>query len=50
VLRDGSHASAEELRRHCAGSLSRHQVPKRFEFAPQLPRTASGKLLRRALR
>jgi o-succinylbenzoate---CoA ligase len=50
VLRDGARASADELRRHCAGSLSRHKVPKRFEFAPELPRTASGKVLRRALR
>jgi o-succinylbenzoate---CoA ligase len=50
VLRDGARASADELQRHCAGSLSGHKVPKRVEFAPELPRTASGKLLRRALR
>ena len=50
VLRDGGGASAEELRRHCAGSLAGHKVPKRIEFAPELPRTPSGKLLRRALR
>jgi O-succinylbenzoic acid--CoA ligase len=50
VLRDGSRASADELRRHCAGTLAGHKVPRRVEFAPELPRTASGKLLRRALR
>lgn len=50
VLRDGARSSAEDLRRHCAASLSSHKVPKRFEFTPELPRTASGKLLRRALR
>jgi len=50
VLRDGARASPDDLRRHCAGSLSGHKVPKRIEFAPELPRTASGKLLRRALR
>ncbi|MGH2990400.1 MAG: o-succinylbenzoate--CoA ligase [Solirubrobacterales bacterium] len=50
VLRGGARSSPEDLRRHCAESLSGHKVPKRFEFAAELPRTASGKLLRRALR
>jgi o-succinylbenzoate---CoA ligase len=50
VLRDDARASADELRRHCAVSLAGHKVPKRFEFTPELPRTPSGKLLRRALR
>ena len=50
VLRDGAGAGAEELRRHCAESLASFKVPKRFEFVSELPRTSSGKLLRRALR
>ena len=50
VLHDGARASEDELRAHCATVLSGHKVPKRFEFAPELPRTPSGKLLRRALR
>jgi O-succinylbenzoic acid--CoA ligase len=50
VLRDGAGAGAEELRRHCAESLAPHKAPKRFEFVSELPRTASGKLVRRALR
>ncbi|HEY7151726.1 MAG TPA: o-succinylbenzoate--CoA ligase [Solirubrobacterales bacterium] len=50
VLRDGAAADAEELRRHCAGSLAPYKVPKLFEFVSELPRTASGKLVRRALR
>ncbi len=50
VLRDGAVAGAEELRRHCAGLLASYKVPKRFEFVSELPRTASGKLVRRALR
>jgi O-succinylbenzoic acid--CoA ligase len=50
VLQDGADASADELRRHCAEFLARYKVPKRFEFVGELPRTASGKLLRRALR
>jgi O-succinylbenzoic acid--CoA ligase len=50
VLRDGAEAEAAELREHCAESLARYKVPKRIEFADELPRTPSGKLLRRALR
>ncbi|MGI9020048.1 MAG: o-succinylbenzoate--CoA ligase [Solirubrobacterales bacterium] len=50
VLRSGAGSDAEELRRHCAGSLADFKVPKRFEFVGELPRTASGKLLRRELR
>ena len=50
VLRDGAEASPEELRAHCAQALAGFKVPKRFEFAAELPRTSSGKLLRRALR
>jgi O-succinylbenzoic acid--CoA ligase len=50
VLRHGAEAGAEELRRHCSESLASYKVPKRFEFVSQLPRTPSGKLLRRELR
>jgi len=50
VLRDGAAAGPDELRRHCADALAGYKVPKRFEFVSELPRTASGKLLRRALR
>jgi acyl-coenzyme A synthetase/AMP-(fatty) acid ligase len=50
VLRRGAAAGADELRRHCAESLARYKVPKRFEFVSELPRTDSGKLLRQALR
>jgi O-succinylbenzoic acid--CoA ligase len=50
VLESGAVATAEELRRHCAESLAAFKVPKRVELAAELPRTPSGKLLRRALR
>jgi O-succinylbenzoic acid--CoA ligase len=50
VLREGAATDATELRDHCAESLAGYKVPKRFEFVAELPRTASGKLLRRALR
>ena len=50
VLRNGSATSADELRRHCGEALAPFKVPKRIELASALPRTPSGKLMRRALR
>jgi acyl-coenzyme A synthetase/AMP-(fatty) acid ligase len=50
VLENGSTTTPEELRHHCAESLAGFKVPKRFELASALPRTPSGKLMRRALR
>jgi fatty-acyl-CoA synthase len=50
VLAAGAEVSADELRRHCAETLAGFKVPKRVELAAALPRTPSGKLMRRALR
>ena len=50
VLQEGSELGPDELRRHCAESLAGYKVPKRVELAAALPRTPSGKLMRRALR
>ncbi|MGN6190431.1 MAG: o-succinylbenzoate--CoA ligase [Conexibacter sp.] len=49
VLHEGAEAEAEELRAHVAAQLARFKVPKEIAFAARLPRTASGKLLRREL-
>jgi len=50
VLHPGCAFDGEQLRAHCAASLARHKVPKRVELrAEPLPRTRSGKLLRREL-
>ena len=50
VLENGSEATPDDLRRYCAESLAGFKVPKRVELASALPRTPSGKLMRRALR
>jgi o-succinylbenzoate---CoA ligase len=42
-------ATPDELREFAAARLARHKVPKTVEVADRLPRTASGKLLRREL-
>ncbi|HEX5616966.1 MAG TPA: AMP-binding protein [Solirubrobacteraceae bacterium] len=49
VLRPGAEATGEELRAFAAERLARFKVPKAVEVADDLPRTESGKLLRREL-
>jgi O-succinylbenzoic acid--CoA ligase len=50
VPREGGRLEAGELREHCAATLAPFKVPKHFELSSQpLPRTRSGKLLRREL-
>jgi O-succinylbenzoic acid--CoA ligase len=50
VLAPDAAVTPDELRRHCAATLAGYKVPKRVELAAALPRTPSGKLMRRALR
>jgi o-succinylbenzoate---CoA ligase len=45
----GTPPSADELRAHCAARLAPFKVPKRIEFVDSLPRSVTGKLLRREL-
>ncbi len=42
--------SRRRLREFCAGRIARYKVPKSIELVAELPRTGSGKLLRRELR
>ena len=52
-LREGITASpalAETLLEHCRAHLARFKVPRSVDFVPELPRLASGKILRRVVR
>jgi O-succinylbenzoic acid--CoA ligase len=50
VVPEGEHApTAAALREHVAARLAGYKVPKAFELVTRLPRTPSGKLLRREL-
>jgi O-succinylbenzoic acid--CoA ligase len=49
VLRPGTSATAQELAGYCDVRLARYKRPKVFRFSLDLPRTQSGKLLRRDL-
>lgn len=50
VARAGDAPTLAELRAACGGSLAAHQLPRRLTLVDALPRTASGKLRRGALR
>lgn len=53
VLRPGrapSEALAEELRQHVRRRLAAHEVPREVVFLDDLPKTTTGKIMRRALR
>lgn len=49
VPRNGTRLNGDDLRAHCRGRLAGFKVPKDFEPVDHLPRTNSGKLLRREI-
>jgi fatty-acyl-CoA synthase len=50
VVRDDHQVGADELKAHLAQQYAKWQVPDRFEFIEQIPRTATGKFKKTALR
>ncbi len=53
VLKSGfkpSHSLAKEIQESVKQRLSKHSFPREIEFLPELPKTASGKIMRRELR
>jgi acyl-CoA synthetase (AMP-forming)/AMP-acid ligase II len=49
-LKAGASVDAAELEGFCRARLASYKVPKSFEFWPELPRSAAGKVLRRKVR
>ncbi|MBZ0304588.1 MAG: AMP-binding protein, partial [Anaerolineae bacterium] len=49
VLQEGQQATSEELIEFAGKKLARYEIPTRFEFVSDLPRTTVGKVLRREL-
>ncbi|MEU1039781.1 AMP-binding protein [Streptomyces sp. NPDC005551] len=49
-LRPGSDAAPDALAAYCKERLAAYKYPRRVEILPELPKTASGKILRRELR
>jgi fatty-acyl-CoA synthase len=50
VTKPGEHLSKEDVIEHCLKKLAKFKVPKDVEFIDGLPRTPSGKVLKRELR
>jgi fatty-acyl-CoA synthase len=49
VLREGATASEEELKAHVKDNLARFKVPREIVLLDELPRNATGKVLKREL-
>jgi long-chain acyl-CoA synthetase len=49
VLKPGQTVTEQELIDHCHDKLADYEIPRRFGFIDELPKTASGKTLRRDL-
>jgi long-chain acyl-CoA synthetase len=49
-LKPGAHADADELIAFCKERMAAYKYPRQVEFVDELPKTASGKVLRRELR
>ncbi|MDS2173500.1 long-chain-fatty-acid--CoA ligase [Nesterenkonia sp. CL21] len=50
VVREGHEITAEEIIEHLQGRLARYKIPKSVVFVEDMPRTASGKIRKPALR
>ncbi|MBB4824170.1 long-chain acyl-CoA synthetase [Sporosarcina luteola] len=49
VLKEGKEATEKQLDAFCREHLASYKVPRQYEFRKELPKTAVGKILRRAL-
>ena len=49
VLADGTEASEDDLKAHVKTNLARYKVPREIIFLDELPRNATGKVLKREL-
>ena len=50
VLREGASVSGDDIKKHVKSNLAGYKVPRDVEFVDELPRTSTGKVLKRELR
>ncbi len=50
VLREGTSLSEDDVKSHVKSNLAGYKVPRDVEFVDELPRTSTGKVLKRELR
>jgi len=49
VTNEGAEVSADDLKAHVKANLAGYKTPREIEFLPELPRNATGKVLKREL-
>jgi long-chain acyl-CoA synthetase len=50
VLRPGTSPTEDEIIDHCRPHLAAYKLPRSVRFVPDLPKTSTGKIMRRELR
>jgi len=50
VLKPGATADAESILALCRKELAAYKIPRAIVFVPDLPKTSTGKIMRRELR
>ena len=50
VVREGATMTEEDVKEHARAHLAHYKVPRSVTFSPELPKTGSGKILKRELR
>lgn len=50
VLQEGKAATAKDLREYLTEHVAHYKIPRRFLFTEELPRTATGKIMKKELR
>jgi acyl-CoA synthetase (AMP-forming)/AMP-acid ligase II len=50
VTRDGAELSEDDVKKHVKSNLAGYKVPRDVEFVDELPRTSTGKVLKRELK
>ena len=49
-LRDGEHATADEIREFCRGQIAHYKIPRYVRFVDGFPMTVTGKIQKFAMR
>jgi fatty-acyl-CoA synthase len=50
VVRDGASLTADDVKKHVKANLAAYKVPREVDFVDELPRTSTGKVLKRELK
>lgn len=50
ILKEGATATGKELISFCKGCLGKYKTPKSIDFVAELPKTETGKILRRVVK